>query len=533
MPSKRHTKKDKKQQKGKKQKNTTFKKKSLVGGRKSLDEALGEKLTPEFIQNLVETPNKLHSIQIEYCSDNNFVVNTNNLFDIPFDFQGFAPEETNIEFKNMDDFTISDDLQAGKQLEIVMYASEEGPLMYGTRIQEITTGPRGQKETYHQLSCAPDKLPVIYSVPEITTPDNIASEVDLTPVTDEQLGEEEEIMDDIFRDSLPYDELTTPDDLTEQASINMGDLQVEDLEDVTDIAQSNVTEPTDVSKELKQTIKDKELEGVSEKPELKNFKDDLDLLKKKTPKSSLQSREEGDIDTISPKIDLKELAREQKEAKRKQQEEIDRLAHEARLKAEEEAKTKQEEEEIDEDIDDESEMLFEEISDSEAEEEEMRENQYQQFERYINEIVIIKSILDATILAVETSKYMYRDKYSSSLEKLFSKYKAFINNFIDEMDDFVDIDDITKDKIVNVLTKNLDLLKSKEKPTTVKFFPQKLSYSSRVMEALRIFFTELSQKKDALEAKNNLFKMLKPFSGGKKTRKNRRKTQQRKTKKRT
>ena len=44
-------------------------------------------------------------------------------------------------------------------------------------------------------------------------------------------------MDDIFRDSLPYDELTTPDDLTEQASINMGDLQVEDLEDVTDIAQ--------------------------------------------------------------------------------------------------------------------------------------------------------------------------------------------------------------------------------------------------------------------------------------------------------
>ena len=246
----------------------------------------------------------------------------------------------------------------------------------------------------------------------------------------------------------------------------------------------------------------------------------------------MQSREEGDIDTISPKIDLKELAREQKEAKRKQQEEIDRLAHEARLKAEEEAK-KNQEEEMEEDIDDESEMLFEEISDSEAEEEKMRENQYQQFERYINEIVIIKSILDATILAVETSKYMYRDKYSSSLEKLFSKYKAFINNFIDEMDDFVDIDDITKDKIVNVLTKNLDLLKSKEKPATVKFFPQKLSYSSRVMEALRIFFTELSQKKDVLEAKNNLFKMLKPFSGGKKTRKNRRKTQQRKTKKRT
>ena len=84
------------------------------------------------------------------------------------------------------------------------------------------------------------------------------------------------------------------------------------------------------------------------------------------------------------------------------------------------------------------------------------------------------------------------------------------------MDDFVDIDDITKDKIIDVLTKNLDLLKSKEKPATVKFFPKKLSYSSRVMEALRIFFTELSQKKDASEAKNNLFKMLKPFSGGKK-----------------
>ena len=128
---------------------------------------------------------------------------------------------------------------------------------------------------------------------------------------------------------------------------------------------------------------------------------------------------------------------------------------------------------------------------------------------------------------------MYRDDYRSSLEKLFSKYKAFINNFIKEMGDFDNIDDTTKDKIINILTKNLDLLKSKEKPATVKFFPQKLSYSSRVMEALRIFFTELSQNKDALQAKDNLFKMLKPFSGVKKTRKNRRKTKQRKTKKRT
>jgi len=517
MPSKRHTKKDKKQQKGKKQKNTTFKKKSLVGGRKSLDEALGEKLTPEFIQNLVETPNKLHSIQIEYCSDNNFVVNTDTLFETPFDFLESAPEETSIEFKNMDDFTIPDDLQVGKQLEIVMYASEEGPLMYGTLIQENTKIPRGQKQTYHQLSCAHDKLPVIYSVPKSTT-----------PVTDEQLGEEKESMDGISRDSLPNDELTTQDDMTEQASINMGDLQVEDLEDATDIAESRAIEPNDISKELKETIKGRELEGVSENPELKDFKDDLDLLKKKTLKSGLQSREEGDIDTIRPKIDLKELAREQKEAKRKQQEEIDRLAHETRLKKEEEEKKKQEE-----DIDDESETIFEEISDSEAKEEELRENQYQQFERYIREIVIIKSILDATILAVETSKNMYRDDYRSSLEKLFSKYKAFINNFIKEMGDFDNIDDTTKDKIINILTKNLDLLKSKEKPATVKFFPQKLSYSSRVMEALRIFFTELSQNKDALQAKDNLFKMLKPFSGGKKTRKNRRKTKQRKTKKRT
>lgn len=515
MPSKRHTKKDKKQQKGKKQKNTTFKKGGYKEESKTLPEIINEKLTDDLVQQLIDNPDEKYYIMLLFC-DNKIIVNTSVLLDPTYS----APEEGYNTYKNS--LTIPDQFEKDKVLKIIVYANDDG-IQYNTIVDD---------QGIMQPICKNETLPVIYNIPEIMAPDNIASEVDLTPVTDEQLGEEEEIMDDIFRDYLPYDELTTPDDLTEQASINMDDLQVEDLEDVTDIAQSSVTEPTDVSKELKQTIKDKELEGVSEKPELKDFKDDLSLLKKKTPKSGLQSREEGDIDTISPKIDLKELAREQKEAKRKQQEEIDRLANEARLKAEEEAKNKQEEE-MEEDIDDESEMLFEEISDSEAEEEEMRENQYQQFERYINEIVIIKSILDATILAVETSKYMYRDKYSSSLEKLFSKYKAFINNFIVEMDDFVDIDDITKDKIVNVLTKNLDLLKSKEKPTTVKFFPQKLSYSSRVMEALRIFFTELSQKKDALQAKDNLFKMLKPFSGGKKTRKNRRKTKQRKTKKRT
>lgn len=528
MPSKRHTKKDKNQQKGTKQKNTTFKKKSLVGERKSLDDALGEKLTPEFIQNLVDNPNKLHSIQIEYCSDNNFVVNTNNIFDTPFDFQGFTPEGTSIEFKNMDDFTIPDDLQVGKQLEIVMYASEDGPLMYGTRIQEITKTPKGEKKTYHQLSCVPDKLPVIYSVPKITTPENISSEAYLTSVIDTQSGEEEALMDDIPRDSLSYDEVVTPD-VTEQASINMGDLQVDDLEDVTDIAQSSAIDPTDVSKEIKESIKDKELEGVSEKPELKNFKDDLDLLKKK-PKdtSAFVSREEGDINTTNKRIDFRELAKQEKEAKQTQQKETDRLAHEARLKAEEEAKKKQEE-----DIDDESEMMFEDISDSEAKEEEQREQIYQKFERYINEIEIIKNVLHSIITAIDISKYMYRDHYRTELEMLFSKYKAFINNFIKEKDDFDNIDDSTKDKIVSTLTNNLMLLKSEEKPNTVKFFPKKLIYSSSVMEALRTFFTALSQQTDTEQAKRNLFKMLTPFKGGKKTRKNRRKTKQRKTKKRT
>lgn len=264
MPSKRHTKKDKRT--GRKQKNTTSKKKSLVGERKSLDEALGEKLTPEFIENLVETPNELHSIQIEYCADNNFVVNTSTLFETPRDFLGFAPEKTNLEFKNMDEFTIPDDLQVGKQLEIIMYASEEGHLMYGTRIQENNKIPRGNKKSYHKENCAPDKLPVIYSVPKITTPDIEASRAEISSVTDKQSGEEVPV-NNISQGVLTYNERTTPDDLTEQGYINMDYLQEGDLEDVTDIAQSSVTEPTDVSKELKETIKEEETKEEETKVE--------------------------------------------------------------------------------------------------------------------------------------------------------------------------------------------------------------------------------------------------------------------------
>ena len=283
------------------------------------------------VQQLIDYPDRKYAILIDFCKDNKLVVNTE-----AFLSHSFLPPDEGYETYNHN-LIIPEDFEKGKLLEIVIFANKDG-IQYNTVVKDNKFQPQ---------NCKPERLPVIYRVPEITTPDIEASRAEMSSVTDEQPEEEDELMDDIFHDSLPYDELPEGDleDVTEQASINMDDLQESDLEDVTDIAESRVIKPNDVSKEIKATIKDKELEGVSEKPELKNFKDELDLLKKKKYKPDLRSREEGDMNTIRPTIDLKELAREQKEAKKKQQEEIDRLAHEARMKAEEEAKEKASEEE--------------------------------------------------------------------------------------------------------------------------------------------------------------------------------------------
>ena len=532
MPQKRHTRKNKKQQKGKKQKNTTFKK---GGSSKTLAEIVKEKLEANdyrLVQQLIDYPDRKYAILIDFCKDNKLVVNTE-----AFLSHSFLPPDEGYETYNHN-LTIPEDFEKGKALEIVIFANKDG-IQYNTVVKDNKFQPQ---------NCKPERLPVIYRVPEITTPDIEASRAEMSSVTDEQSGEEEELMDDIFRDSLPYDELIPQDDVTEQASINMDDLQEGDLEDVTDIAQSSAIKPNDVSKEIKATIKDKELEGVSEKPELKNFKDELNLLKKKMQKPALRSREEGDIDTISPNIDLKELAREQKEAKKKQQEEIDRLAHEARMKAEEEAKKKQAEEEAkkkqaEEDIDDDEEWAFEEISDDEAEKEQKEENERTQlFNKYITEIQIISGILQSMMMAGKVSSdKTHRDDYTPALRQLKTKYEALIDIF--NKDNTQNIPKKTKKKIIDVLTNNhrrLQALRNYDRAGIIpklKFesnFMDKVQDSLSIMSTLNTYFQTLDESlmKNFGNKPHVSYDYTKYVDGGKKTRKNRRKTKQRKTKKR-
>ena len=525
MPQKRHTRKNKKQQKGKKQKNTTFKK----GGAKTLAEIVKEKLEADdykLLQQLIDYPDRKYAILIDFCKDNKLVVNTE-----AFLSHSFLPPDEGYETYNHS-LTIPEDFEKGKLLEIVIFANKDG-IQYNTVVKDNKFQPQ---------NCKSERLPVIYRVPKITTPDIEASRAEMSSVTDEQPGEEEELMDNIFRDSLPYDELPEGDleDVTEQASINMDDLQESDLEDVTGIAQSSAIKPNDVSKEIKATIKDKELEGVSEKPELKNFKDELDLLKKKMQKPALRSREEGDMDTIRPTIDLKELAREQKEAKKKQQEEIDRLAHEARMKAEEEAKKKQAEE----DIDDDEEWAFEEISDDEAEKEQKEENERTQlFNKYITEIQIISSILQSMMMSGKVSSdKTHRSDYTPALRQLKTKYDALIDIF--NNDKTQKIPEKTKEKIINVLKNNhrrLQAVRKYDKAGLVpklKFesnFMDKVQDSLSIMNTLNTYFQTLDESlmTNFGNEPHVSYDYTKYIDGGKKTRKNRRKTKQRKTKKRT
>ena len=539
MPPKRNKRYTQKQKKrtGRKQKNTTFKK---GGSSKTLAEIVKEKLEANdyrLVQQLIDYPDRKYAILIDFCKDNKLVVNTE-----AFLSHSFLPPDEGYETYNHS-LTIPEDFEKGKALEIVIFANKDG-IQYNTVVKDNKFQPQ---------NCKPERLPVIYRVPEITTPDIEASRAEMSSVTDEQSGEEEpEPMDDIFRDSLPYDELIPQDDVTEQASINMDELQEGDLEDVTDIAKSSAIKPNDVSKEIKATIKDKELEGVSEKPELKNFKDELDLLKKKMRKPGLQSREEGDIDTIIPKIDLKELAKEQKEAKKKQQEEIDRLAHEARIKAEEEKKKqeeeekkKQEEEEKkkqEEDIDDDEEWAFEEISDDEAEKEQKEENERTQlFNKYITEIQIISGILQSMMMAGKVSSdKTHRNDYTPALRQLKTKYEALIDIF--NKDNTQNIPKKTKKKIIDVLTNNhrrLQALRNYDRAGIIpklKFesnFMDKVQDSLSIMTTLNTYFQTLDESlmTNFGNKPHVSYDYTKYIDGGKKTRKNRRKTKQRKTKK--
>jgi len=440
MPQKRYTRKNKKQQKGKKQKNTTFKK---GGSSKTLAEIVKEKLEANdyrLVQQLIDYPDRKYAILIDFCKDNKLVVNTE-----AFLSHSFLPPDEGYETYNHS-LTIPEDFEKGKALEIVVFANKDG-IQYNTVVKDNKFQPQ---------NCKPERLPVIYRVPEITTPDIEAS-----------------------------------------------------------------------------------------RAEMKNFKDELDLLKKKMQKPALRSREEGDIETISPNIDLKELARKQKEEKKKQQEEIDRLAHEARMKAEEEKKKQEEEEKKkqEEDIDDDEEWAFEEISDDEAEKEQNEENERTQlFNKYIREIQIISGILQSMMMAGKVSSdKTHRDKYTPALGLLKTKYEALIDIF--NKDNTQNIPKKTKKKIIDVLTNNhrrLQALRNYDRAgiiSKLKFesnFMDKVQDSLSIMSTLNTYFQTLDESlmTNFGNKPHVSYDYTKYVDGGKKTRKNRRKTKQRKTKKR-
>lgn len=502
-----YTKKNKKQQKGKKQKNTTFKK----GGEKSIKEIIEEKLKKDnykLIQQLIDNPDSKYSILIDFCKDNKFVVNTEIFLS-----HSFLPPDEDYEYYN-DNLTIPENFEKGKLLEIVIFANKDG-IQYNTVVKP---------NKFQSQNCKPDKLPVIYRVPEITTPDIKASRAEISSVTDEQLGEEVE--DEIFRDSIPYDEdLTSQDNFLEQASINVNDLQEADLEDVTNMEPTSMRAPTNEINELKEQIKKEDLKGISEKPSLNNFKDDLALLKKKRVQgnSLIRSREEGENNVSGKKIDLKELARERKEEKdsaRKEQEEIDKKAHDARLLAE-----KKEEDE----------MMFEEVSEDKAEKEEAEENL---FKKYVTEIEIISNILRSMMEDSNSNNKTHRDDYTSELSQLKTKYEAFIDIF--KKDETINIPKNTKTKITDVLTNSHRRLQALRKYDTTGFrlkfegnFMDKVKDNLSIMNTLNTYFNTLDESlMKNFGNKPKSYDYTKYVEGGKKTRKSRRKAKQRKTKKR-
>jgi len=507
MPLKRNTKKKKKQQKGKKQKNTTFKK---GGALKTLVEIINEKLTDELVQQLVDNPNDKYYILLNFCDDNRIVVNTGVLLSPIYS----APEEGYEIYNNK--LTIPEDFEKGKLMKIIVYANENG-IQYNTIVEH--------DENIQLHSCKPEILPILYSVPEITAPSDIISSSELSSEMIEPLPEDEELPD-VLRESIPYDEdLTLPNDVVEQAPV-MDALQVEDLEDVTnDIVKTSVSEPTDDRKEIQEKIKKEELKNVSDKPELKDFKDDLSLLKKNAKdKSVLRSREEGDVDTSEKKIDFRELAKErkeEKEAKKKQQENIDKLAHEARVRAEEELRKKQEEEMMFEKDDEDDDTIFEKVDDKKAQFEDMA-------------TIIEHTVSELTKIYNGKSPYRDDNSYQPLLNLIDGKYQTMIEH-IPKMN----IDETDKNVLLTVLQNNHERLFVRGKHDSKlkvfeRNFKDKIKDSIEILTSLRNYF-ETSDK----QYLNNFGKLgtghrdYTEKLGGKKTRKNRRKTKRRKTKKRS
>jgi hypothetical protein len=427
----------------------TFKNTARVSKRKSLEDALSEKLTDKLVQKLFDNPGNKYSILIDFCSDKNFVVNTAQLLNDSF----IPPEEGYEIYKN--NLVIPVDFEKGKLLDIIIKV-EEDVIKYATIVKE--------NKKYHQQNCKNVSFPVIYHIPEITTLDDkeLLSSTTLAPSVPVEQQSDEVDLDDVPRYSIPYDEeITSPDDVVEQAQININDLQLEDLEDVTDI-DSNISvssPPDDLSKELEAKIKEEEKE-------------------------------------------------------------INRLAHEARLKAEEV-------------------ISFEDVSDDEAKKEQESEKLFQ---KYTDEINIISGILQSIMLSGKVSSdKTHRDDYTLALGQLKTKYEALIDIF--NKDDTTHIPIKTKNKIIYVLTNNhrrLQALRTYDRGTFgtgLTFesnFMEKVKDSLSIMNTLKTYFEKLD--KSLITNFGNKpqvsYDYTKYIDGGKKTRKNRRKTKQRKTKKR-
>ena len=302
---KRYTQKQKKRT-GRKQKNTTFKNTAQVGGRKSLEDALSEKLTDGLVQKLIDYPDRKYSILIDFCSDNSFVVNTMKLLDE----SSLASDGVYTPYNNQ--LTIPNDFEQGKLLEIIIKVDED-VIQYATTVKE--------KNESDNKFCIDENLPVIYHIPEITTLDDkdLLSSTTLAPsISDEQQSDMVDF-NNAPRGPMSYDnkEITSPDFMPEQAQVNMNDLVVEDLEDVSDsYIDSNVTAPSDdLSKELETKI---------------------DRL---AHEARLRAEEEA------------EKKRLEEEAKRKAEEDAKKKAEEEARKVEEEAKRKAEEDEPEDDFD--------------------------------------------------------------------------------------------------------------------------------------------------------------------------------------
>jgi len=185
----------------------------------------------------------------------------------------------------------------------------------------------------------------------------------------------------------------------------------------------------------------------------------------------------------------------------------------------------------------EEEMLFEPVSDDEAEKEEKREKLFQ---KYADEIDIISNILQSIMRSGNiSSNKTHRDDYTPALGQLKTKYEALIDIF--NKDDTTHIPKETKETVINVLTNNhrrLQALRTSDRGTFgtgLKFesnFMEKVKDSLSIMNTLKTYFETLDKSlmKNFGNKPQVSYDYTKYVGGGKKTRKNRRKTKQRKTK---